>query len=381
MHHVEIGAAWLRNPFGTVNPDRRVRASRAGLDIDGQKFLPHDAIESAFYAPRQGARGRVIVIAKGRPRMAIEVLTRDEAKRLLDALGLDAGRKQLTFTSQSLVSAHGALSLLSFIFALFVAVSSDAVDTVDVWPGSVAFHGAIFFSIAALLYWLVRPSVVVGTDGIAVRQTAVGGRRFIPYEDIVRVRHVILEHRDPSGHGRFTLPVRAIPRAMFDHALVVHRKSGDDVRVRLKRGERNEDDAAGVVERIQEAIEARKSHEIPATIESMLERGDRSVGDWIDALRRIRANEEVQYRVAAIDRESLFGAVEDPTKKPETRIAAAIALGADLGEDGRARLRVSAETVAEPKLRVGLEQVADGVDAEALAEILEDLDATRGAEG
>ncbi|MGH7282248.1 MAG: hypothetical protein ACRELY_12030 [Polyangiaceae bacterium] len=367
MHRVEIGALWFRYPLGTEAPERRVRASRAGLEVEGKPFVSHDAIERAFYAPREGARGRVIVIVKHRPRIAIEVLTRDEAKRLLAALGFGADRKQLTFTAESMVSVHGALSVFVGILAVLMGMWSDMRLTPDRWLGSLAFHSAIFFLAGFFLYWLMRSSIVVGIDGIAVRRAAVGRRKFTPYDEIVNVRHAILSRNDQSGE--------------LDHVLVVDRKWGDDIRVSLRRGERNEDDAAGLVERIQEAMEARKSREIPVSVESMLERGERSVADWIEALRQIRASEEVHYRVAAVDREALFGAVEDATKKPETRIAAAIALGTQLDDQGRARLRVSAEAVAEPKLRVALEQVAEGADTEALTKILGDLDATEIAEG
>lgn len=365
-NHVEIGQAWFRNPFGKVNPEKRVRASRDGLDVEGLKFVPIDAIERAFYAPRLGSRGRVIVIAKGRPRIAIEVLTRDEALRLLAALGFGVDRKQLTFTAESVVLRHGYRVLSMIFLATITGIFGEVTLPLFDFRASLLVNAAMFVTVAAFFAWLLRPSVVVGSDGIAVRQAAIGPRKFIAYDEIVRARHMLTTRRNHDE---------------FDHALVIERKGEVDVRVQWKRGERNEDDAAGVAERIAEAMAARQSKEIPVTVESMLERGDRSVGEWIDALRRIHATEEVHYRVAPVDRESLFSAVEDATKKPQTRVAAAIALSERLDDAGRARLRVTADAVAEPKLRVALEQIADGAGADALAKIVDDLDAAKTSEG
>ena len=365
MNHVEIGADWFRNPFGTVYPERRVRANRRRIEIDdGKIVLPCHLIKHAFYAPREGARGRVVVIAADRPRIAIEVLTRDEAKRLLDALGWSAERKPLRLRGQSIFRRYVAFTLM--VLAVLMGVW-DGVDDTPAWSAPFANHVAVLLLISAFLYWFLTPSILVGSDGVVVRRVARGLRRFISYDDIARARHVISSPNDQSGQ--------------LDHVLVLERKAKGAVRIHLRRGERNEDDAAGVVERIQEAMEARAAHELPFATESLLARGERSVAEWLDGLRRIHAADEVHYRVAPVDRESLFGAVEDATKKPELRVAAAIALGRELDDEGRARLRVYAEAVAEPKLRAALEQIADGADTDALAKILQDLDGTAQSEG
>jgi hypothetical protein len=80
-------------------------------------------------------------------------------------------------------------------------------------------------------------------------------------------------------------------------------------------------------------------------------------------------------RTAPIPRERLFRVVEDASLDPTSRAAAAVALGLELDDEGRARLRAAAEAMAAPKLRFAIEKAASPHAAEdsaikaALAEL------------
>src|SRR5262249_62187220 len=69
-------------------------------------------------------------------------------------------------------------------------------------------------------------------------------------------------------------------------------------------------------------------------------------------------------RSAAVPDEELWRVIEDPTAPMDARAGAAAAIGRDLDEAGRTRLRVAAAACAAPKLRVALSAVADEEEIE-----------------
>jgi hypothetical protein len=85
-------------------------------------------------------------------------------------------------------------------------------------------------------------------------------------------------------------------------------------------------------------------------------------------------------RSAPVLRAQLWACLNDPDASPDERAAAAVALAS--GDEGRCegeRIRVAAQGIASPRLRVVLEAAADGRDDDALADALARVEPSRRA--
>ena len=193
-------------------------------------------------------------------------------------------------------------------------------------------------------------AVTIGTDGIAVKY----GRRFIPWSDVVDLERMAPPQNETVSRG-----------------FLVHTRTGETIRV-LTIDDRFRDGAYEGDHLFDAACAARgAAHKREPTVARVsLLRGGRSVRDWIAALRAERDG----YRVAAtMSEDDLVRTLEDPTAPEEVRAGAAARLAA-LGKDDqrRMRIRVAAEGVAEPRLRVAIDAaLAD--DDEALERALSEL--------
>ena len=92
---------------------------------------------------------------------------------------------------------------------------------------------------------------------------------------------------------------------------------------------------------------------------SVLVRGGRSLHAWVPELRAL-GGQTSGYRHVAVERDVLWDLVERIDSAPRLRVAAAVALSSSLDDLGRRRLRVAAEGMGAPKMRVALEAVATG---------------------
>jgi hypothetical protein len=137
-------------------------------------------------------------------------------------------------------------------------------------------------------------------------------------------------------------------------------------------GGAHDDDIGIVEERLREARDAFRQGD-RGDAAAPIRRGERGVGEWVASLRAIGTGANADMRTAPVPRENLFRIVEDPAAVATDRAAAAIALGAELDDESRARLRRTAESTAALRLRVAFERAAgDGETAEieaALAEL------------
>ncbi len=135
------------------------------------------------------------------------------------------------------------------------------------------------------------------------------------------------------------------------------------------------DDEQGsfIVERIREALEAHRRGGLAAD-SAVLRRGQRDVREWVSALRALGAGANADMRTAPLPPERLFRVVEDPAASSADRAAAAVALGSDLDDTGRARLRTAAAAVAGPRLRAALETAAIQAEQAALEAALAEVE-------
>ena len=119
-------------------------------------------------------------------------------------------------------------------------------------------------------------------------------------------------------------------------------------------------------------VEAWQGHRLRAgetSVHGALARGERGVAEWRKALASIRSADG-GYRQTATRDEDLWRVVEDVSAPADARAAAALALRS--AADAPARLRVAAEAVASPHLRIALETAADReAEDAALDEALE----------
>ncbi len=78
-----------------------------------------------------------------------------------------------------------------------------------------------------------------------------------------------------------------------------------------------------------------------------------------DAVPMLATPSDGDYRSSAYPKELLLRVVEDPTKSTRVRVAAAVAIRADLDEEDRARVRDAAMATASRELRTELESIME----------------------
>jgi hypothetical protein len=112
--------------------------------------------------------------------------------------------------------------------------------------------------------------------------------------------------------------------------------------------------------------EARAAHASsqrqPADLRAWLDRAGRTTADWVRGLRQLLSQAAPGYRSAQPDREALREVLMRGTEPAHVRVAAAIALAAEGGDD-RQHVRVASEKTVQPELQEAFRIVAmDGED-------------------
>ncbi len=188
-----------------------------------------------------------------------------------------------------------------------------------------ALHGLplIAYALASLGFaaWFRKASTIaVGRDGIFIRGTS--KERFFAYQDFDEVRLGGM-HFDFHRAGKRVL------------RLQLH--GTDDAR------------AEALAERIRGALA--RSHRTDGA--HLLARS--AVGGSLGRA----AQGATDYRQPSVSREQLWELVEGEATDQRARVAAAEAIATSIDGPERARLRVAAHHVADPKVRVTLEELAD----------------------
>ncbi len=237
----------------------------------------------------------------------------DVTARLLADLSLDAPRRAITLgTTSAVTPAYRAASIfLTMATATFMLMHAGPTRLVVLLASTVA---AWLLAAATL-----GPTVTVGVDGLRVRR--MGRERYITWSEVVDVTK--------AGALRLTLT------------------SGE--RVSLGRG-----NAAAETLRIR-IDEARDAAATGAPMAAAARNG-RSVEQWRKAMGALL--EGAGYRDGAVSEEALVGALRGGAVGDE-RVGAALALMAINRERHATGVRVAAEAVADERVRVALEQIAD----------------------
>ena len=113
----------------------------------------------------------------------------------------------------------------------------------------------------------------------------------------------------------------------------------------------------------------------PTPLEEQLGRGERTLTQWVDDLRRSARAAEHSFRAPQVPKVELWAIVEDVDAYPEVRVAAAITLGTPLNDAERTRLHEASQTLKSRNVRIAMDAVADHVgDDEGLIRSLEGLE-------
>jgi hypothetical protein len=186
--------------------------------------------------------------------------------------------------------------------------------------------------------WSRHLKLTIGDDGVYVERPT--SKTFIPFARVETIKQEGL---------RFLLKERGSP------GLVLKPIRAGSMRKVVERVVRGRAAAAAVPDPVARTI---------------LERGNRTVAEWVSTL-RAPSNQE-GYRASDLDPDRLWSIVENGALGPSERAAAAVGLQRHLDEAGKARLRVAAEASASPRFRVALQAASDG-DEEELSRALEHL--------
>lgn len=265
--------------------------------------------------------------------------------------------------------------MLGLPIALYAGLSKDIAFVV----AAAMLAPVIAFALAARL----RGGVIVGADGVLVQ---LGWRsRFVHLDEIKSI------HRRPphpeaelttDAHWRVELDLTSGETVVIPTA---RRQPAPSKRVSNPESfvgaQPEEDDVPGLVDpagvELLRAIElARSAHQVRrlglADHEApTLERGSRGGAEWLAQLRSLASQQTGGYRRAGVDLEELPKLVDHAGVKPAARVAAALVLAESGDEHARPRLRILADSVAEPRLREALVRIADADTDEDLAAALD----------
>lgn len=343
-----LRAVWHRNPSPRLLATHA--QARGGELRLGDLVCPAGQWNEGLMAPQPEGGAPHIRLGRRGLRHGVELRVRsvDEGRSLLRALGLDATQKTARFRLASPVVARQGL-FAATLACTTIAVFAFAVTFGPEGPAS-AFVAFSVPLLAALL--AVVPRVLdVGSDGLAL--SWLGRKRFLPLSRIRGVHERVFGRAPVFGKGdaRY-VGIQLVLDSGETLDLPVGQKSWDAGR------------GAMVAERIREALASARGggREVDA---ALLGRGSRDVKDWIAMLRSIGAGAS-SFRTAALAPERLLRVVEDPTAEASVRAAAAVALGAAPDAESRSRLRLVAQSVAAPRVRVAIERAAEGAPEEEL---------------
>ena len=292
----------------------------------------------------------------------------DEASdRLLHACGVSAAERVLSVPLPSAASRHFGgrffagmlLTVVFLMFAMFTIALGASIrqlvfsgsEVASVIALAALFLGALGSAGYGLLRSLGRRTALVGADGVVFRG-ALRTRR-IRYDDVATVtpdRRGVRLHRH---HGKSLL----IPTSGRESMPVPPREARGPA---LPEGEATRE---VLLDRIQDAMEARERGAFARPGLDALDRRGRSVEAWREDLAKISVADG-DYRRAGLSPADLGGVIEDASAPGERRIAATVALAASEPVEARRRVRIAVDACADEDLRRAIEGAAEGeIDA------------------
>jgi hypothetical protein len=329
----------------------QVEADALTVDLGGEIVrFPLRSVDNGWVEPTAAGFAATLRLSSG-AMLFVRQRTFEQAASVLEAAGLGPRRRVLRVQlgTQAASAGYGLIMHLLgpwlatvMAFILLVVPCLAAVASLSVW----SLLGVLLLSVPlGLLYRLaqyVAPARCdIGSDGIMIRH--LGTRTFIPLAAIQRA------DRAPRGlhlimHGKS----RFLPTATPD-------EDGTALR-----------DA--IVWRIGTEI-AERTRDDRTDRYALLARADRPLKQWrAESVEQGRHGGST-YRQSDFETEELVRVVENAGAPLDHRLGAAFLLsGRSVDEETVARVRVAADAVADPHVRVAL---AQAIDAEASDEEIE----------
>jgi len=320
----------------TRRRDVAARVQGGSLVLEGSASIATRDIAAGYVSQEKDALA-VVLELRNRTLLRLSVRDLDDARAVLTALGQDPSQRRTRFEHKRIF--HQLLTVvlgpMVGVFALLPVLT--ALREAGLAPDGgqlvlVAMALGLVLVVALRRAIFPRLDLTVGRDGLWSRARLFP--RFFPWSQVASAR-------EDGTDVVLTLADRREVRLWCDT---------EDPWVR-----------GAVCARIAEALADFRAARTAGDPLTTLARGDRPYAAWRDHLKELgdRPND---YRSQALDRRRLEALVTDPSASPEQRIAAALALSTS--ERGRTRVRVAAESGAEPAERAALAAIAEGRDAE-----------------
>jgi hypothetical protein len=383
---VGLSSLWLKRR--TPDWERKVTlgASLDGAKLGEGELVPRNDLLEATVTPRDTGTGwwlppilKSLLFGQRHPSLVHEVELKrrgrfsyplrfvarslDEARAIVEALGLDVTRRALTRKVMSpALQPKVTFSAVAATFVMFFAATFLTVGT----------HNSAFAGIFALpvlgmvtlqVLGLIKTKVTIGADGVT--SSWLGRKTTVPLTDVASLE--------------------VIERTMFSPGTVrIHRKSGAPFELLIGLRGNNpfepfsvEDESQRIMERIRDAMAKGVTAE-PVEFRAWAERRqgmpeERFVAALRGALEAYRDGEAMPFT-----RTELWAVLENVRATELERVAAAIALGpaqSTLDDKTRAHFEEVRASTALPRLELALSAIVRGDEARltrALGELLKE---------
>lgn len=339
------------------------RRRRGAVIIDKHTVvMQHDGGEirvdrERLVAAQLHARDRAVDLhLAGGDVLRLRVPTLDDARRLVRATGVDASRHALRVPLGASAFLDRPFSSHIFRLAFLLTFLLARVAPTRLSAAVVAISVFVTMLLALGRALLSATELVIGADGVTVRGYL--RERFIAYDRLVG-----LDAPTPRVPGVGALGLRLV----------------DGTTLTLSTRDLSADARVELLTRYEEAAHACRPGGVDTVVENRLARRGRPVVEWRASLRQALESTE-GYREEPLTREALLRVLASPAAPAERRIGAALALTLTPDRNATAQESVVAAALscANPRLRIALEQAADGdLDEAALDEAIADEERSR----
>ena len=356
---VALGWTMLASPVAALAAyvtERVHRQRRGPILVDARAVvIQHDGGELRVPADRLlgahlHARDRAVDLhLTGGDVLRVRVPTLDDARSLARATGLDASRNALRVPlgASAFLDRPFASHLFRLGFLLTFLIARVAPTRLSAATVALAVFVTMLLALGRAL--LSATELVIGADGVTVRGHL--RARFLAYDRLVG-----LDAPAPRVPGVGVLALRLV----------------DGTTVSLSTRDLSADARVELLARYEEASRAFRPGGVDTVVENRLARRGRPVDEWRTSLRRALESAE-GYRDEPLTREALLRVLASPAAPAERRIGAALALTPESHVGSQESVLAAALACANPRLRIALEQAAEGdLDEAALDEALAD---------
>jgi hypothetical protein len=355
---VALGWTMLASPVAAMAAylvEKLHRRRRGALTVDaravsiahegGELRVPGDRLLGAQLHARDRA---VDLHLTGGDVLRVRVPTLDDARSLVRATGLDASRNALRVPLGASAFLDRPFSSHIFRLAFLMTFVIARVAPTRLSAAAVAFTVFVTMLLALGRALLSATELVIGADGVTVRGHL--RTRFIAYDRLAG-----LDAPAPRVPGVGVLALRLV----------------DGTTVSLSTRDLSADARVELLARYEEASRAWRPGGVDTVVENRLARRGRPVDEWRTSLRRALESAE-GYRDEPLTRDALLRVLASPSAPAERRIGAALALTPERHAGSQESVLAAALACANPRLRIALEQAAEGdVDEAALDEAIE----------